>query len=494
MNATNATYSDLPFSTTTYYSYTSIVRQFIWLSLYLLLTYLLIYTLSEENFSRNELYDFVNFTGPLYVLIICALTAYQLIRRNPTLIWTPFPWFLLASAAYFGFGPLLHIFGNAETIAYVNGFWQVDNYDIYRTNLLNIIGILIVTFFYWSIGFIKLTSFQRLLSTSGKMNIVLLTLVILTIGMFVKYFLALPYEFGMVNYILPGFIFQVAKLVDLGIFLVSFLAFRKGNIWKYILIILLVIELPVDLMKLEKSSFLLTLLMAVLGCYLAQRRITILIYGSLLTIIAYSLISPIVSSGRIVAQSRPSETLYETLSRRYEILTSEDLLEKRKEENEIQGSWSRLCYTNVQAATMYLYDSGFPGHNYSMILWTLVPRILYPDKPNMSAPGTELTSAIVGSDTSSTGATVFGDAYYNGGWIMVVIACAGVGVILAVVTRFGLLIMQNSAFVFLPCIFTGIYMGIRIDGRFVEDYVGAFVIYLATMTIIIVFFGKCLKI
>src|ERR1039458_4110342 len=41
---------------------------------------------------------------------IQALIAFKLFRQDPSMIWTPMPWFLLTCAMYYGLGPLMEFF------------------------------------------------------------------------------------------------------------------------------------------------------------------------------------------------------------------------------------------------------------------------------------------------------------------------------------------------------------------------------------------------
>src|SRR5438874_742000 len=43
---------------------------------------------------------------PILIMLACVWSAYRLLHHEPMMMWSPTTWFLLASAAYFGFGPL----------------------------------------------------------------------------------------------------------------------------------------------------------------------------------------------------------------------------------------------------------------------------------------------------------------------------------------------------------------------------------------------------
>ena len=62
--------------------------------------------------------------------------------RDALWLLTPLPWLLLATAVFFGFGPLAYRFAGPETVAYMDAFWPVGREELWRTNLLDAVGIL----------------------------------------------------------------------------------------------------------------------------------------------------------------------------------------------------------------------------------------------------------------------------------------------------------------------------------------------------------------
>ena len=67
---------------------------------------------------------------------------------------------------------------------------------------------------------------------------------------------------------------------------------------------------------------------------------------------------------------------------------------------------------------------------------------------------------------------VFGEAYWNGGWPMVLFASAWVGLVLAFATRVALDATSRLDLTFLPCVWLGILLGLAISRWIVPTYVG----------------------
>ena len=142
-----------------------------------------------------------------------------------------------------------------------------------------------------------------------------------------------------------------------------------------------------------------------------------------------------------------------------------------------QEWWLRLNYANAQAIAMEEYDLGRPGRSFGFAVYSLVPRMLWPNKPDMTEVGIDLNEMVAGHRHSSMSIGVMGEAYWNGGWWMVVAVACFLGVVFAWLKQTATQQMGRNQWLYLPCIFIGIRMGYRIDGWFVADYFGTIVIY-----------------
>ena len=138
--------------------------------------------------------------------------------------------------------------------------------------------------------------------------------------------------------------------------------------------------------------------------------------------------------------------------------------------------WSRFCYLPPQGAALDFYDTGRGGDDYSLVGWVFLPRFIFPDKPIITASGPEFHFKITGHDTSSTGHGVFVNGYYNLGWWGVVFVGIAVGCILAWTSALAVQVFRAGALLWLPMALLGSYIAFRIDGTFVADYWGPFVL------------------
>ena len=88
----------------------------------------------------------------------------------------------------------------------------------------------------------------------------------------------------------------------------------------------------------------------------------------------------------------------------------------------VQRGWARLNYANAQAFAVERYNLGYPGDTFSDVLWVLLPRSLFPDKPNFSH-GSKFNQMVDGNPYSSSGPGIIVEGYWNGGWTGVVFVC-----------------------------------------------------------------------
>ena len=153
--------------------------------------------------------------------------------------------------------------------------------------------------------------------------------------------------------------------------------------------------------------------------------------------------------------------------------------------------WSRISYVVMDASAVRFYDDGQGGDETRLIPWLFVPRILFPNKPVISDLGTEYFIKLTGNEGSSIGFGVFTDGYYNFGWIGVIIFGAIYGLILRQTSLVSSNIINNNIQLIYPLALFGVIMGYRIDGKFIVDQLGMFVILIYAI-ILMYLYSKCL--
>jgi hypothetical protein len=436
----------------------------------------------------------VNFLVPLSLLAVNLLLGWHMVSRSPMALWNPFVWFLLASSLYYGLGQTVHLFGNPDTIERVNSLYVVDAVGLARTNLLHTVGILSIVGTYLITGAIR----RLALHPSGRETSVPSTsrdalrqaratvALFLCVGIPVKYFLELPYNLGLLKWVLPGSIQYFGTLSGLALIPLYWLYKKRGGVYRPAFFALLLSEILVDLVSLSKLEMIKTALFLLLGSQLIKPGLKKLVISSVLIVLSYVFIfSPFVTFARVAAGRAAAKDVSQAM----------DLVDQfYKKGAAVQDGqfpkaqlwWARLAYSNVELFAMRQYDRGQPGATFKLAPYTLVPRFLYPEKPMMNS-GLMFTELITDGSglMSHTGLGALGEGYWNGGWLGVVGVGMVIGLLFSIIGAFSLRVLESRQFIFLPIVFGGILMGLRIDDWFVPTYIGL------PIQLLLVFVGIC---
>jgi hypothetical protein len=140
-------------------------------------------------------------------------------------------------------------------------------------------------------------------------------------------------------------------------------------------------------------------------------------------------------------------------------------------------AWSRFNYTPVQHTLMQDYDSNRGGDTFGQLHWMFVPRFLAPQKPILDF-GARVTEVIFGHRNSSTGTTIFGEAYWNGGWLFVVWSAFCAGVMVFIVSLVCLWLFGQNSIVAWSVGFLGMLMAMLVQNLFTSGFVASVVAFL----------------
>ena len=427
-----------------------------------------------DAIGSNSLYPLLNRFGPMVLLGFCIWAAYQLVRDQPLALWSPIPWFFTASAAYFGLGPLSYYFATPESVTFMDAFHAVNDYVLFRTNLLNVVGIGSVCIGIL-LGKTLLTQHSSAQDAPHSLSVIKRALVVfLVVGGIVKYFFTFPYVLGLLTWTLPGSIQHLSSLLGGAIILLFALVHRGETRFRWILYPLIASELTTGLMTFSKQEVLWTVITVVLGWYLGRPRLRVLVMSAVGIVLLYTaILSPFVSYARVVVGA------FGTNDPRVVAQSLQEFEDVGREQLSVmlpgvQSWWTRLAYSNAQAFAMEEHDRGALGGTFGLAIYAFVPRMLYPEKPMMNS-GEEFTALVTGEDSYATGSGIFGEAYWNGGWWAVIAAGVYVGLVFAAFAAFSIRIIAAGQYIYAPVVMAGIVMGFRPDDWFVPTYIGSLV-------------------
>jgi len=422
----------------------------------------------------------------LFLMISIATEMYFIVSRSILAVLSPIFCFFLVSFAYFGFGPLIYLFGKEESIAYCNSFYEVREGYYLLTQLLNLVSIATICVSYLVSGTLLNTHRGKARKTTeSEENWFLFAT--LAIGLLVKYIFSLPYELGLTEKVLPGAVIMLGGCTIIALFLLAFKAGRDGGYWWLYTFLFAGSEITISLLTFSKLDLLQTLATTFAGFLVARpARKHLVIALVLLTLVYFSSID-LVTHCRRELRRHTAPTLESRLQVATEYIsnTTSDIDRSPK----IQTWWVRLSYTNAQAFAMQSYNDGMNGNTYSLIAYAWIPRFLWPEKPLITV-GAHFNYLVTGNDRSQSSPGIFAEGYWNGGWSYVVLTCLFVGFLFR---AFELVCWQTFVyrdFRYLPCAFISIKMALRPDDWFASTYVGALGFAVVYFLILAVFWPR----
>jgi hypothetical protein len=457
----------------------SLSRSSLWLGLTIIVQFL-ISPFSGEVFSAFTV-CFVS----LSILSILSRAVYVLIRNDVASLLTPAPIFLGWSALIFGLGPLYQWLSPSHAERPDTSIFSVQLIDYNKVALLNSIGLFVtIICFHFALSlqrkhFAASDPHKTLLPvpklhTFSSDSLFLSPSKTLAIGYGLLFF-SLFYTVSDLLYgnFLSGFGFLnlSSKIGICGIFVLAYSANYTGRVHMVSACLFAILESIFGLSGGMRSEALLPFVAFIVGNYIANKSLRFLSISALALLLSLILVTPIAYQVRELTWSNNSSP------NRFSSLTDVSLVDFRDHEETFYKVWSRLDYTPWEESMMSQFDAGDTGTTYRYILWNFVPRIVYPEKPIL-AIGQEIGYRIQGIEQESSFAgTVYGEMYWNGGWISVILSSAIYGLILGLISRVNLWLFSRNTW---PALLIGLYgmiYGFTVDTHFSVDVIGQSVIY-----------------
>lgn len=422
--------------------------------------------------------DAINLWGPIALAGTCMWAIVFLVDSDPLWMWSPLVTALAAMAIYHGLGPLLHVFGDANAIAYANQFASINADELARTNLLDLWSLacmLAVFSLCFRVRRRDWSRLRRVSKLSGGTAVKVISWSMIVIALPVKYFVVLPYFLRWTDpeFVLPGFVVALGNLSFLCLFLLLYCAWSRSKMFYMPAAVVFAMEIVTGLLCFNKSEIITTFGVAFLGFYFVRPSKRLAAAAITVIAVVYLIITPVVSKGRGYLNTNPA-----SVSDRVEALKLAWRSDSEDASGSRQGWWSRLCYSNAQAYCLREHDAGMPGHTFELILPAIVPRVLWPDKPMMT-PGFDFNQLVTGNPHSSSAPGVFAEAYWAGGWPAVFATSAYLGLLFSWFTRIGFRYVAERDVRWLPFGIGGLLTGASLTDWFASTYVGGAVTYAA---------------
>jgi hypothetical protein len=424
---------------------------------------------------------------PLVVFLLGACMTWRLVSRNRLSLLSPVPLGLAFVALCYGFGPLLHVFQPDSTYVTANNRLPIDDAGVFRVQLLNLAGVTCLTAGLVAAGaagvrlsresgggrpddartqdgFAPGTGHEELRDRFLLRAWVGMTAVAVVIR-------ALGWGWGMTPASsLPGFLQVVDSIGVVAVLVGAIAAARKGGTYWLLPLVPLAIEMINGLLVLEKAKVLAPIVFAFLGVYLGGMSKRLIVLGVAASLGLFALLYPLINEGRrLVWNGREPITSLE--------FYVEKLPERAAQASDVDlwHGWARFNFTPVQHRLMQEYDAGRPGRTYRDLPWFFVPRFLAPSKPILNN-GRRLNDLLFGHQRSAMSATNFGEAYWNGGWLLVPITGLVAGVVVFVTAAICLWLFSRPSLAAWAVGFMGIRTSQMLQNFFTSGLLGTTII------------------
>ena len=415
----------------------------------------------------------VTVVAPFLLVAAMAWGCIHAIRTDRVNAWAPLLWWRLAMMAYSGVGSLLPYFGTPETRGYVDAFFQTFPLDVVKYNLVSAVFALVVLIV------VRVIAAPRTRRTAQSWTLGVERSALSTVEFGVLAILAalpirffnsiLPLATGQPS-ILPNAVSLLEMLSSVGcaLLIAHYLEQRSKKLW--LVIALVAAEAFLGLMVFAKVSFLLPIVMASLGAlYQNPTMRRVLFLGGVVTIL-YMTSTPLVSYGRAM-DATESGSIQPTFGRSIGHLTSyRPGIDTTAETENVQYSWSRIAYYNAGSFAINQYDRGIPGNTLRDIDVVLIPRILYPDKPEITEISREFNVMATGNDQSFSNPGIPSEGYWIAGWWGVIGYAIAMGFVYCVWSIYAIRVVHTQAWHLLFVVLLGVRVATRIDGMFVSDF------------------------
>lgn len=365
-------------------------------------------------------YSVANLVIPLLIGIVGSWGIWQLIRRSPANVWTPLFAIRASAVVFLAIGGLVTELGSEATREVVLSLYAYSPEEGAKTNTIFMAG------YFITILSIKLGSIMRPLPPPRALGGVVFTqratlrlgILFLILGFSYTFLVQLPLLLNRSSLVLPGTLALLfSALSAVGTFLVALWAVERRGIAYLLVGILLLIQLLISLVLLEKSSVMTAVLLVGLAFLLHKVSLYRIVALALALGTLLSFVTPAVTQGRQIHARIYGDldggSVSERLGYSIEYLEGYRIPSLPGDES---SSFVRLHYVAPSAFAVTQYDVGLGSDVIANGFSALIPRALWPDKPNVSDIGTDFNEMVSGFNTSALGVVVFADAYWNFGW------------------------------------------------------------------------------
>ena len=439
--------------------------------------------LVDRELLDSDFANYTNIVGPIWCASVLGLGAWRHVINDVDQIWTPLWWSRIASCVFLCFGALIPVLGNASLIEYLQGIYSFRAADISKFNLIVASSNLVV--FITSDLFLKFVApdlhppkSNSRLDQRFESHMFVIGIIFLIMGAVVRYGMVLPYEMGWSTTTLQGGLAQISNSILIAIYILTLWSLKTSPGFLPFVFAIMATEMILGILLFNKSSFLYPIIvfsLAWLHAGPSKKKVVVIIA---MFSFSFAVLQPWVAYARLKHYTYFGSAVGANFSERANILFSYiDDVGFISDSTTSQQSLARFTLINVATFVINRYDRGLPGNSVDGALAILVPRALWPDKPIFN-PGGDLAYLASGQVGNSISAGIYAESYWSFGWWGLLILIVPYGIILTAASVYALKVVRRGDWIHIPAIFYAMKMGIRVDGQYINDVIGASAILL----------------
>tara|TARA_B110000438_G_scaffold297932_1_gene345170 strand:- start:3440 stop:4897 length:1458 start_codon:yes stop_codon:yes gene_type:complete len=444
------------------------------------------------SFYHSLIPNYQNFNIAILSSIIIYNILYGMIvlydKNIAYILFSPLFWYKFISTLFYGIGPLAYYFGSSITIEVMNLYFFITDQTLSKIVLIYIAVICLTDFIFLILNH----SFPIPKKISPKtINKKLLLFYALGVGLFSKYLVIFPSTYLGIN--APGIFHVLTTFIYVGIFLLYSIG-QQNNSYKMFFYLLVFFEMVSSFLVLSKEYLYMSIIFASFVVFFHNKNIkSILITGAIAGILYVSVIQNLFILLRNAEEGSYGITSTTELESAFD--TAKTLRNSGQDAVNFQAWWDRLSYVKYQGYAVEAYDMEYEGNTFQQFKYIFIPRILYPEKPNLN-PGGAYNSLVQNSfsekNINSTGPGLFVEAYWNGGWTYLTFTIIYFSFLLFFFSKIVIKNLKEKNYLILMLAVNAIYIGRSIDDWFVGRY-GGFILNMIILYLFSVFIYKGLE-
>lgn len=443
-------------------------QRLIYFALAICLGFGLVLLLSSKYLGSAVPPEWVIACVPIWNIGAIGFTVFRLARVKKGVIYLPMVACLLATTLFHCYGPLVFTFGSTIEKAYASVFFPVDNRALLSVLILSqscqigmVLGYIAISTIWgkWMDGVVAKVPYGNYKSNG-------LFLLLALWGLLVKYFIQIPADLHLVDKTPPGLLLMTGYFSYAAHFY-FWHEVAAGRLRKFIPLAILIVDILFGVIMLAKVFMILPIIVMLMGWNLASpiRKRTFFILAGV-GLVLFSIVQPVNAYLRMRKIQGTSSNIFDIISDISEVVSTENIaeLQDMTRTGEIGTSaHSRLCYVDTMAYAINEWNLGRPWDSYKHFKYLFIPRTLWPAKP-LAEIGLDFTRRAMGLETSFTGVTLFGEAYFNLGILGVLGLCIWLPGMLFLLELPSRLVLERNRFEQALPLFLALLVGFQVDG------------------------------